>query len=285
MAHSHHSSDRRKPQLRDLDDPLVVMAFSGWNDAGSAATDAAAHLAEVSRAELVFGFDPEEFYDFQVNRPSVSHVADERVIEWPGTTISVGKLDGHDLVLITGPEPNLKWRTYCAQIVSALRTTRPSVVVMLGALLADTPHTRPVPVSRSAGSKRTEHAYGLTRSSYEGPTGIVGVLSESCADAGFDVISLWAAVPHYVSHPPSPKASLALLQRLEDVCDITIPVQELPELCRAWERGVAELTDEDTDLADYVATLEADQDETELPEASGDAIAADFERYLRRHGH
>ncbi|OYN98457.1 PAC2 family protein [Enemella evansiae] len=268
--------------LRELQDPVAVLAFSGWNDAGSAATDAVLHLIEVSDADLLFSLDGEDHYDFQVNRPMVSRGEDGDRISWPRTDVWIGRIGERDLVLITGPEPNMRWRSYAAQIVSALRSAHPSLVVVLGSLLADNAHTRPVPVSRSSADPRVRERLGLSRSTYEGPTGITGVLSAACTDAGMDVASLWAAVPHYVAQPPNPKATLALLHRLEDLAEVTIDPGELPELGRAWERGVAELIDDDAELSSYVASLEADQDETELPEASGDAIAAEFERYLRR---
>ena len=268
--------------LRELQDPVAVLAFSGWNDAGSAATDAVLHLIEVSDADLLFSLDGEDHYDFQVNRPMVSRGEDGDRISWPRTDVWIGRIGERDLVLITGPEPNMRWRSYAAQIVSALRSAHPSLVVVLGSLLADNAHTRPVPVSRSSADPRVRERLGLSRSTYEGPTGITGVLSAACTDAGMDVASLWAAVPHYVAQPPNPKATLALLHRLEDLAEVTIDPGELPELGRAWERGVAELIDDDAELSSYVASLEADQDETELPEASGEAIAAEFERYLRR---
>lgn len=268
--------------LRELRDPVAVLAFSGWNDAGSAATDAVHHLAEVSDADLLFSLDGEDHYDFQVNRPLVSRGERGDLISWPRTDMLIGRIGERDLVLITGPEPNMRWRSYAAQIVSALRSAHPSLVIMLGSLLADNAHTRPVPVSRSSADPRVRERLGLSRSTYEGPTGITGVLGAACSDAGMAVASLWAAVPHYVAQPPNPKATLALLHRLEDLAEITIDPGELPELGRAWERGVAELIEDDPELSSYVASLEADQDETELPEASGDAIAAEFERYLRR---
>lgn len=272
------------PDLRSVTDPLAVLAFSGWNDAGSAASDAVQHLSQISGAEVAFSLDGEDHYDFQVNRPTVSRDSDGDTISWPRTEVLVGRIGDRDLVLVTGPEPNMRWRSYAAAIVSALRTANPSLVVVLGSLLADNAHTRPVPVSRSSADPRVRERLGLSRPTYEGPTGIAGVLSAACTDAGMEVASLWAAVPHYVAQPPNPKATLALLHRLEDLAEITIDPGDLPELGRAWDRGVAEVIDDDPELTSYVASLEADQDETELPEASGDAIAAEFERYLRRRG-
>lgn len=275
------------PGLRGLTDPLVVTAFGGWSDAGNAASAAVDHLAEAYEAELAFALDPDDFYDYQVNRPQVSLLDGSRVITWPTTEIKVATLPGgQDLVLLRGIEPNLRWRQFGGLLTSALRSARPSRVFMLGALLADTPHTRPVPVSVTTGDARLAEAYGLEESSYEGPTGIVGVMADLLTRAGMPTISLWAAIPHYVSHPPCPKATLALLSRLEQMLDSPLELGELAELSRAWERGVDELAAEDSDVAEYVSQLEEQQDATELPEASGDAIAAEFERYLRRRqGH
>ncbi len=277
-------SDSAPRDLRDLVDPFVVVAFGGWNDAGSSATGAVEHLAEAYEAETVFSLDPDDFYDFQVNRPLVElNDDDEREIIWPTTDVKVAELpDGRHLVLIHGLEPNLRWRQFSTLLASALHSAHARRVHLLGALLADTPHTRPIPVSTTSGDSELMKQLGLAPSTYEGPTGIVGVLAETLTRAGVEVLSLWAAIPHYVSHPPCPKATLALLSQLEKVMDASLDLGELPELARAWERGVDELAAEDSEVADYVTALEQQQDATELPEASGDAIAAEFERYLRR---
>ena len=278
------SSDADLRDLRDLVDPVVVLAFGGWNDAGNAATGAVEHLDDAYDAEPVFALDPDDYYDFQVNRPQVElNDDDDRVISWPTTEFKLAELpDGRDLILVLGLEPNLRWRQFSTVIVSALRSANVNRVHLLGALLADTPHTRPVPVSVSTGDRELMKQLGLAPSTYEGPTGIVGVLADSLQRAGIEVLMLWAAVPHYVSHPPCPKGTLALLSQLEQVLDYSIDLGELPELARAWERGVDELAAEDTEVAEYVTSLEQQQDAAELPEASGDAIAAEFERYLRR---
>ena len=270
--------------LRDLVDPVVVIAFGGWNDAGSAASGAVEHLDEAYGAELAFSLDPDDFYDFQVNRPQVSlGEDDERELTWPTTELRVGTLaDGRDLVLVHGLEPNLRWRQFSTVVASALHSASAQRVHLLGALLADTPHTRPIPVSTSTNDRELMTSLGLAPSTYEGPTGILGVLGDTLGRAGVEVLSLWAAVPHYVSHPPCPKATLALLSALEQLMDSPLDLGELPELARAWERGVDELAAEDSEVAEYVATLEEQQDAADLPEASGEAIAAEFERYLRR---
>jgi proteasome assembly chaperone (PAC2) family protein len=269
--------------LRDLDKPIAVLAFTGWNDAGSAASDAVGHLIEISDAEKVFALDSDDYYDFQVNRPMVRRPGPgHSVIEWPSTEVWAGTLEGRDLVLVSGPEPNLRWRAYAAALVSALRSARPSLVLCLGALLADNAHTRPVPVTRTAANPEVAARLGLEPPSYEGPSGITGLMAHSCQEAGLDTVSLWAAVPHYVAQPPHPRATNALLARVEDLTELAIDLRDLPEMVKAWDRGVAELVAEDPELATYIASLEAEQDEAQLPEASGDAIAAEFQRYLRR---
>ncbi len=270
--------------LRDLTDPLVVVAFGGWNDAGNAASQAVEHLAETLGARPGFSIDPDDFYDFQVSRPQVQSTEDgRREIVWPSTELRISSLpNGRDLVLVSGLEPNFRWRQFVAALTSALRSTGTKEALVLGALLADHPHTRPIPVSTTTPDPELARRLGLTDSTYEGPTGIVGVVSDALDRSGVEVISLWASIPHYVSHSPCPKGTLALLARIEDLLDVTLDLGDLPEMARAWERGVDELAADDAEVAEYVSTLEHQRDETELPEASGDAIAAEFERYLRR---
>ncbi|MDN5771984.1 MAG: PAC2 family protein [Microlunatus sp.] len=273
--------------LRGLREPLVVAAFSGWSDAGDAASAAVGHLAEAYQAELAFELDPDDYYDYQVNRPEALIDPDdgERQIIWPTTRIKTAQLaGGRDLVLVQGIEPNLRWRQFGGLITSALRSAGPARVFVLGALLADTPHTRPVPVTTTTRDTSLMETYGIGESTYEGPTGIVGVMADLLARAGLPTASVWAALPHYVSHPPCPKATRAILSQLERLLDVPLDFGELPELARAWERGVNELAAEDSEVAEYVSQLEEQQDAAELPEASGDAIAAEFERYLKRRG-
>lgn len=272
---------------RSLTDPIVVCAFEGWNDAGDAATGAVEHLEAVFGATPVSSMDPEDYYDFQVNRPTVAPGADGgRTITWPTTRVSTTTLpgSGRELVLIRGIEPNIRWRAFTAELVAVCTGRRAGLVVALGALLADAPHTRPVPVSGTSSDPALRDALDLGTSTYEGPTGIVGVFAEACGDAGLAGVSLWAAVPHYVAQPPCPKATLALLTRVEDLLDVPIPLGDLPEDARAWQLGVDELASEDSEVAEYVRALEDAQDTAELPEATGEAIAQEFERYLRRRG-
>ena len=268
-----------------LVDPVVIAAFEGWNDAAEAASGVVDHLGDVWQARLIGAIDPEEFYDFQVNRPVVGSDGNGfRRITWPSTQISVASppdLD-RDVILIRGIEPNMRWRQFCAELLAACDDLGATLVVTLGALLADTPHTRPIPVTGTASEPDLVDRLKLEQSTYEGPTGIVGVFQDACTKLDVPAVSYWAAVPHYVAQPPCPKATLALIGQLEDLLETSIPLGDLPEDSRAWERGVDELAEEDEDIADYVRSLEETRDTTELPEASGEAIAREFERYLKR---
>ncbi|MEU6197039.1 PAC2 family protein [Streptomyces sp. NPDC047061] len=269
----------------ELIDPVMVAAFEGWNDAGDAASTAVAHLEREWKGEVFAALDAEDYYDFQVNRPTVWMDAGVRKITWPTTRLSVVRVGGdkpRDLVLVRGIEPSMRWRSFCNELLGFAHELGVELVVVLGALLGDTPHTRPVPVSGVTSDPDLAQRMDLEETKYEGPTGIVGVLQEACTHAGVPAVSLWAAVPHYVSQPPNPKATLALLNRLEDLLDLRIPLGELPEDARAWQVGVDQLAAEDSEVAEYVQTLEEARDTAELPEASGEAIAREFERYLRR---
>ncbi|MEU9378619.1 PAC2 family protein [Streptomyces sp. NPDC048255] len=269
----------------ELIDPVMVAAFEGWNDAGDAASGAVAHLDREWKGEVFAALDAEDYYDFQVNRPTVWLDNGVRKITWPTTRLSVVRIGGakpRDLVLVRGIEPSMRWRSFCNEILGFAHELGVEMVVILGALLGDTPHTRPVPVSGVTSDADLARTMDLEETKYEGPTGIVGILQEACTHAGVPAVSLWAAVPHYVSQPPNPKATLALLNRLEDLIDIRIPLGELPEDARAWQLGVDQLAAEDSEVAEYVQTLEEARDTADLPEASGDAIAREFERYLRR---
>jgi proteasome assembly chaperone (PAC2) family protein len=269
----------------ELIDPVMVAAFEGWNDAGDAASSAVAHLEREWKGEVFAALDAEDYYDFQVNRPTVWLDGGTRRITWPTTRLSVVRVDGpspRDLVLIRGIEPSMRWRSFCNEIMGFAHELGVEMVVILGALLGDTPHTRPVPVTAVTSDPDLARSMNLEESRYEGPTGIVGILQEACTHAGIPTVSLWAAVPHYVSQPPNPKATLALLNRLEDLIDLRIPTGELGEDARAWQLGVDQLAAEDSEVAEYVQSLEEARDTAELPEASGEAIAREFERYLRR---
>ncbi|MGW9300552.1 PAC2 family protein [Streptomyces cyaneofuscatus] len=269
----------------ELIDPVMVAAFEGWNDAGDAASTAVSHLDREWKGEVFAALDAEDYYDFQVNRPTVWLENGVRKVTWPTTRLSVVRVGGEkprDLVLVRGIEPSMRWRSFCNEILGFAHELGVEMVVILGALLGDTPHTRPVPVSGVTSDADLARTMDLEETRYEGPTGIVGILQEACTHAGVPAVSLWAAVPHYVSQPPNPKATLALLNRLEDLIGLRIPLGELPEDARAWQVGVDQLAAEDREVAEYVQTLEEARDTAELPEASGEAIAREFERYLRR---
>lgn len=268
-------------ELTGLRNPAVIAAFGGWNDAAEAASGVIDHLVEQYDADLVFAIDPEEYYDFQVNRPALKVVGDQRVLEWPTTEVLIAHLEERDLVLIGGPEPNYRWQTYTARLMSMLRSIRPEVVVLMGAMLTDAPHSRPVPVSGSASPQSLADDLGVEPSTYEGPTGIVGVLASECERIGIPVVSLWASVPHYVAEPPNPKATLALLARVEDVLNLAIDSGSLAEDATAWMAQVDELVADDPEIAGYISALEERRDEA-TPDPNGDSIAAEFERYLRR---
>lgn len=271
------------PELRD---PIIIAAFEGWNDAGEAATSVITHLADVWDAEPIAALDPEEYYDFQVNRPRVVAEEAQRRIIWPTTRILLARNTSfdRDVVLVDGIEPSTRWRTFTIELLEFAEQLGVTTFVTLGALLADVPHTRPIPVTATSDDVDVITRFGAEASKYEGPTGIVGVLADAATRTGLTSLTCWAAVPHYAGGVPSPKATLGLLGKLESLFNITIPLADLGETARAWERGVNELAESDDEVAEYVHDLEEATDTADLPEASGDAIAREFERYLRRRG-
>ncbi len=271
------------PELRD---PIIIAAFEGWNDAGEAATSVITHLADVWDAEPIAALDPEEYYDFQVNRPRVVTEEAQRRIIWPTTRILLARNTSfdRDVVLVDGIEPSTRWRTFTIELLEFAEQLGVTTFVTLGALLADVPHTRPIPVTATSDDVDVITRFGAEASKYEGPTGIVGVLADAATRTGLTSLTCWAAVPHYAGGVPSPKATLGLLGKLESLFNITIPLADLGETARAWERGVNELAESDDEVAEYVHDLEEATDTADLPEASGDAIAREFERYLRRRG-
>ncbi|GEL93439.1 PAC2 family protein [Cellulomonas composti] len=273
------------PRQLPAGETVLLAAFEGWNDAGSAATHALEHLHDVLDAEQVDELDPEEYHDFQVNRPHVSIGADgKREITWPTTAVAVAETrrSGRRVVIVHGIEPSMRWRRYTHELLEIAQSLGVSTVVTVGALLADVPHTRPIPVTVSSEHAPTRKRLGIDSSTYEGPTGIVGILQHEAGVRGMASLSVWAAVPHYVAHPPSPKATLAILHRLEQLLGEPIDLGELPDDAAAWQHGVDELAGEDGEIGEYVRQLEEAKDTAELPEASGEAIAQEFERYLRR---
>jgi len=272
------------PVLRN---PVAVAAFEGWNDAADASTAAVEHLEQVWGARQIGAIDPEEYYDFQVNRPQVSLVDGEtRKIEWPTTRFSVATPPGaeRDVLLVRGIEPSMRWRTFCAEVLEICHSLEVERIVVLGALLADVPYTRPLPISGSAGGQHPTEHYDLTPTRYEGPTGIVGILHDACVRAELDALSFWVHVPHYANNPPCPKATLALLHRVEEVLDLPVPLSDLAEEAAEWEQKLRAAAEQDAELAEYVRDLEERSGDEGLRPASGDEIAQEFEKYLRRRG-
>jgi proteasome assembly chaperone (PAC2) family protein len=279
-------------QIPLLRNPVMIMAFSGWNDAAEAASGAVEHLLSGWKdkkddvlPELIAEVESEDFYDFQVNRPQVS-IDDSaiRSITWPSTQVfglAVPSMN-RDLVIVTGVEPSMRWKSFTSDLLDLADDLEVSLVVSLGSLLADTPHSRPITVTGTGAHPTIADRLGVSVSKYEGPTGILGIVQDACMRRGIDAISLWAAVPHYAASSPSPKATLALINTLEEFLDISIPLSDLPERSDAWEKEVNELAAEDAEVAEYVKALEESKDAAELPEVSGDSIAKEFERYLRR---
>jgi proteasome assembly chaperone (PAC2) family protein len=270
----------------ELTRPVLIAAFRGWNDGAQAASLAAGYLAKTWGAERFADVDPEGFFDFQATRPHVSlEEGVTRRIDWPETAFYHARPDGldRDVVLLLGIEPNLRWRTFTELLVGVARDLEVELMITLGALLADVPHTRPSPVTGSASDEELVQRLGLSASRYEGPTGIVGVLHDACKQAGIPSASLWAAVPHYVSLTPSPRAAVALCDRLGDLIGVEIDVEELEEAAASYEEQVSEAVASDEETAAYVEELErrADQLEESSDLPSGDALAAELTRFLR----
>ncbi len=266
---------------------VMLAAFEGWNDAGEAASDSLRYLNRVWGGKKVASIDADEYYDFQFTRPTVRRTASgERKIKWPSTRIYKASAPDSrlDVIFVQGIEPSYKWRAYTAELLVHAEALKVDYLVLVGALLADVPHSRPIPVSTSSEDAVLRERLNLEASQYEGPVGIVGVLSEVALLAGIPTVSLWAAVPHYVAQAPSPKAQLALLNRVEELLQVPLDTHELAEEASAWERGVNELATEDPEIAAYVRQLEEAKDTADLPEASGESIAREFERYLKRRG-
>jgi predicted ATP-grasp superfamily ATP-dependent carboligase len=266
---------------------VMLAAFEGWNDAGEAASDALRYLNKLWGGKKVGSIDADEYYDFQFTRPTIRRTASgERKIKWPATRIFKASVPDSnvDVIFVQGTEPSYKWRAYTAELLVHAEALKVDYVILVGALLADVPHSRPIPVSASTDDAALRERMDLEASQYEGPVGIVGVLAEVALLAGLPTVSLWAAVPHYVAQAPSPKAQLALLHRIEELLQVPLDTQELVEDSDAWERGVDELATEDPEIAAYVRQLEQAKDTADLPEASGESIAREFERYLKRRG-
>ncbi len=281
--------ERRPDGLRA---PALVCAFKGWNDAGEAATSALTFMGGSLQAEQFASIDPEEFVDFQSTRPTVRLVDGvSRRIDWPEFEVFAARVPRapRDLVLLSGPEPAMRWRTFSRTVVDLAEALGVQMVVLLGALLADVPHSRPVAVTAHASDPSLVQRLQLSRPTYEGPTGIVGVLHAACEAAGLPAASLWAAVPHYVAVAPNPKGALAILRRLESLVGITVDATELEDAAGDYERQVSRAVELDPDVQAFVERLErAVDEESERPDPgnlpSGDVLAREFQRFLRQRG-
>ncbi|MDJ0336827.1 PAC2 family protein [Cryobacterium sp. PH31-O1] len=283
---------------------LLVVAFEGWNDAGEAATGAVRALKDLLDVEVITEVDPELYFDYQFNRPTVSNNEDGvRVLGWPGAIMYGPKTPGAvsvplaedaqlrvsgtnagNIYLLIGTEPSRSWKSFAAEILDAALAADVSGVVFLGAMLADVPHTRPISIFVSSDNAQVRAELQIERSNYEGPVGILSVLSDAAETVGIPTLSIWASVPHYVHNAPSPKAMLALIDKLEEVIDVVIPRGVLVTEAAEWETGIDVLAGEDEEMAAYIAQLEQARDTVDSPEASGEAIAQEFEKYLRKRG-
>jgi proteasome assembly chaperone (PAC2) family protein len=279
------TDELRITEKPSLERPVLIAAFRGWNDGGQGASLAGAFLARQWEAEQFAEIDPEEFFDFQVNRPTVR--LDEglqRRLEWPENTLYHSRIPGthRDVVLLLGQEPNMRWQRFARLVVDLGVELGVDLVISLGALLADVPHTRAAPVTGSASDPTLVEELGLQLSRYEGPTGIVGVLHDAFRNAGVPSVSLWAAVPHYVSLAPSPKAALALCNRLAQLLNVQIDTSELDEAAESYQQQVTDAVATDEETAAYVEELEQRADAiTEESIPSGDSLAAELTRFLR----
>jgi predicted ATP-grasp superfamily ATP-dependent carboligase len=271
--------------------PALVCAFTGWNDAGDAASAALQFVGSALSASRFAQLDPEEFYDFQATRPQIEIVdGGTRHIAWPSVEIYEARVPRapRDLVLLHGPEPSMRWRTYCGLIVEVAEALGVQMVVTLGALLADVPHTRPVNITGLSSDAELTERHGLPGASYQGPTGITGVLHAACAEAGIPSASLWASVPHYVAAAPNPKAALALVRRLEGIVGVSVDAGELETATADYERQVSLAVQSDPEVQSFVERLERaaaeEEPEGEPDVPSGDALARDFQRFLKQRG-
>jgi hypothetical protein len=267
---------------------VLVAAFDGWNDAGEAATTAIGVLRAESSYQEVYSVDPELYFDYQYTRPSMSLDADgHRVLSWPSTTLlrPARTRRGTQLWLLTGVEPARAWQAFSNEIIDVALREDITGFVALGSMMSDVPHTRPITVFAGSDNEALRGGLGLERSTYEGPVGILSALSVAAERAGIPTVGLWASVPHYVAgHTPSPKASLALLDRLEDLTGAAVPRGDLAAQAKNWEATIDAAAADDEEMTEYIHQLERTRDTWDDPEASGDAIAQAFERYLRRDG-
>lgn len=274
--------------MRGLGERVLVVAFDGWNDAGDAASSAAAHLRRSAQYEPIFSVDPEPYFDYQYTRPQLRLDADgTRRITWPDVTLwrPVDASAPVSLWILTGVEPARAWQALASDLVDAALGEDITGMVSLGSMMSDVPHTRPITIYSGSENEALRAHLGLERPSYEGPVGILSVIEEAAESSGIPAASLWASVPHYIGgHTPSPKATLALLDRLQELTGADVPRGDLPAEALAWEASIDAAAADDDDMSEYIRQLERTRDTWDSPEASGDAIAQEFERYLRRRG-
>jgi proteasome assembly chaperone (PAC2) family protein len=288
-----HTTLIRRPRLRG---PVLLAAFDGWNDAGEAATSALDAISRGLGAETFATLDPEEFYDFQVTRPTVRLVEGFRQVDWPAVELRAARLPGadHDLILVRGHEPNLRWRTFATEIVQLAASFKVRMVVTVGALLADVPHTRPVQVVSSAGDRELAERLGLSVSRYEGPTGILGILGDTAMRAGIPTVGLWAALPHYLNLAPNPWGAMALIRELRRLLPMPVDTSAIAGQTEAFDAAVADLVEDNPELAGYIERLEADAEDEDqddehedgspgLADLPPEELVAEVERYLRDH--
>ncbi len=272
----------------------MVVAFGGWSDAGEAATGVITHLLATLNGEidvdtfapdLIAEVDSEEYFDYQVNRPLI-FVDDSmiRSLTWPGVQIFAqpNPSGERDFILVRGVEPSMRWKSFASEILDLADDLEVELVITVGSMLADTPHTRPIPVSGTGAHPDIAARLGVEVSRYEGPTGILAVIQDACVRRGIDAVALWAAIPHYANANPSPKATLALINGIEDFLEISLPLGPLPELASQWEAAVNEMVKEDSDIEEYIKTLEESKDADEISDDSGEELAREVERFLRR---
>jgi len=288
-----HTTLIRRPRLRG---PVLLVAFDGWNDAGEAATTALDAIGDALAAETFATIDPEEFYDFQATRPTVRLVDGYRRVEWPAIELRAARLPAadHDLIVVRGHEPNLRWRTFASEIIQVASSLDVEMLITVGALLADVPHTRPVQVVSSAGDRDLAERLGLSVSRYEGPTGILGVLGDLATSEGIPTVGLWAALPHYLNLAPNPWGAMALIEELRRLLPMAVDTGPLADQTEAFDAAVADLVEENPELAGYIERLEADSDEDDdededdegspgLADLPPEELVAEVERYLRDH--
>jgi hypothetical protein len=267
----------------------LIVAFEGWNDAAESASGAVKFICEQIKADVVASVDPEDYYDFQFTRPTVSYDGDGgRVLDWPGTEMCIPSAEAvaenpsiAKLSVLVGTEPARRWKSFAAEIMEMVEDREIEAVLFLGAMLADVPHTRPIAVMSTSQNEHARQELEIERSQYEGPVGILSVLGIELEKAGIPAVALWASVPHYVHNTPSPKATLSLLIEVERLLGVQFEHGKLGEDAFAWERGIDEIAEGDDEMSNYISQLEKTRDEAESPAATGESLAKEFEKFLR----